>query len=121
MHRYVSHRRVGKSAHAGVMVDPGKIGSILPGTFPALDIRREAEMSETTPQTFTELLADGIDRVQELDEEKNQLALDLALGKPVELHQAMVAATKAQIALELLIQVRNKTIEAYQQISQMPV
>jgi flagellar hook-basal body complex protein FliE len=121
MHRYASHRTVGRSAYAGAMIEADKIGSIIPGKFPALGIRQATETPEVGEKTFSELLADGIGRVQDLAEESDQLSLDMALGRPVELHQAMIAATKAQIALELLIQVRNKIIEAYQQISSMPV
>ena len=111
----------GRSAYAGAMIEADKIGSVLPGRFPALDIRQLTGTSEIGEKSFSELLADGIDRVQSFGEESDTLSLDMALGRPVELHQAMIAATKAQIALELLIQVRNKLIEAYQEISRMQV
>ena len=42
-------------------------------------------------------------------------------GKPVDLHQVMIAAEQAGLALQLTVQVRNKIIEAYQEISRMQV
>lgn len=74
-----------------------------------------------TEAGFPDLLARMIGKVQELTDESDRLSVDLALGQPVELHQVMLAATKARLALELLIELRNKVIEAYQEISRMPV
>jgi flagellar hook-basal body complex protein FliE len=112
---------VGRLVYASMMIETGKLGSVLPGKFPALSIPTPTDPSESVPETFSELLARGIERVQELGDERDVLSLDLALGKPVELHQVMLAATKAQLALELLVELRNKLIEAYQEISRMPV
>ena len=39
----------------------------------------------------------------------------------MDIHQAMVAIEQAQISFSLLLQVRNKMIEAYQQIMQMQI
>ena len=42
-------------------------------------------------------------------------------GQPIELHQVMIAAEKAGIALELLVETRNRLVEAYQELMRMPV
>lgn len=96
------------------------IQSVMPGKFPALEIKPVSGETETG-ESFADLLAMAIDNVQGLSETSNDLKLDLALGRPVELHQVMLAGAKAQLALELLIEIRNKLIEAYQEISRMPV
>jgi len=103
------------------MTETGNIGSVLPGKFPALSIQGKLDTESIGPGTFAEMLADSINNVQELQAETDRLSVDLALGKPVELHQVMLAATKTQIAMELLIEMRNRLIEAYQEISRMPV
>jgi flagellar hook-basal body complex protein FliE len=103
------------------MVDSSKINSILTGQFPILGIEQKGKAVEDAPAGFADLLAKGINNVQSLAEESDRMSIDLALGKPVELHQVMLAATKAQIALELLLELRNKVIEAYQEVSRMPV
>ena len=42
-----------------------------------------------------------------------------ARGEPVELHQVMAAQEEAGIALEMLVEVRNKLVEAYRTVSTM--
>ncbi|MBU2652480.1 MAG: flagellar hook-basal body complex protein FliE [Bacteroidetes bacterium] len=42
-------------------------------------------------------------------------------GEPVELHQVMVKAEEAGIATELLIEIRNKLVDAYSELIRMPV
>jgi flagellar hook-basal body complex protein FliE len=95
------------------------IKSTLPGKFPALGINSPAESPET--EKFSDFLSRAIGSVDDLSRESDRLAVDLALGKPVELHQVMLAASKAQIAMELFIELRNKLIEAYQEISRMQI
>jgi flagellar hook-basal body complex protein FliE len=102
------------------MTETGHIDSTLPGTFPALRLPSKGANTEGGTG-FSDLLAQMVGKVQELGVESDRLSVDLALGRPVELHQVMLAATKAQLALELLIELRNKIIEAYQEISRMPV
>jgi flagellar hook-basal body complex protein FliE len=103
------------------MTETGKIGSILPGKIPALSINGTADAESIGPGSFAEMLAEGIQNVQDLEAESDRLQVDLALGRPVELHQVMLAATKAQIAMEMLIEMRNRLIEAYQEISRMAI
>jgi len=45
----------------------------------------------------------------------------LITGEEIELHQVMLAAQKAELALELTLTVRNKVVEAYQEIMRMQV
>ena len=45
----------------------------------------------------------------------------LVLGENVELHEVMIAAQKASISLNATMEVRNKVVEAYQEIIRMPV
>ena len=46
---------------------------------------------------------------------------DLATGKSSNLHETMIAVEKADIALRLMVQVRNKMIDAYQEVMKMQV
>ena len=45
----------------------------------------------------------------------------LAAGEPVELHDVMIAMEEADLSLRLALQVRNKLVEAYQEIQRMQV
>ena len=85
------------------------------------DVPSLSEAVKDAAPGFADILAESIQSVQDLSENADRLSVDLSLGRPVELHQVMLATTKAAIALELLIEIRNKIIEAYQEISRMPV
>ena len=108
-------------SHGMAMISQTQMSQVLPGTFPALEISSPARPLESGETSFADLLQQAIGKVDELGAESDKLAIDAALGKPVELHQVILAATKAQLAMELLLEVRSRLIEAYQEISRMSV
>jgi flagellar hook-basal body complex protein FliE len=112
---------MGSLLHVPSMIEPSRISPVLPGKFPALEISPPGGASSIQDTSFSDLLNEAVSRIEALSAESDRLAIDTALGRPVELHQVMLAATKAQVAMELLIEVRNRLIEAYQEISRMPV
>jgi len=59
--------------------------------------------------------------VQQLENQSNDLTNKLATGEINDLHQVMIAAEKANISLQFVIQVRNKAVEAYQEVMRMQV
>jgi flagellar hook-basal body complex protein FliE len=46
---------------------------------------------------------------------------ELASGKTGNIHETMLAATQAELSFNLMVQVRNKALEAYNEIMRMPV
>lgn len=56
---------------------------------------------------------------QILDGEKK--VQDLATGSNVNLHDVMISLEKAKMSFELMLQVRNKTLEAYQELMRMQI
>jgi flagellar hook-basal body complex protein FliE len=54
-----------------------------------------------------------------LDQKAQQAVTGLLNGSGVEVHDAMIATQKADMAFELALQVRNKAVGAYQQMMQM--
>lgn len=62
-----------------------------------------------------------IDSVNHLQLQSAELRKELATGGDVELHDVMIAAEKASISMSLTTQVRNKLLEAYQEIMRMSV
>jgi len=71
--------------------------------------------------SFAQILKDTLGEVNKLQLEAAQASTDLALGKVQDVSEVMIAAEKANIALQLTIQVRNKVIEAYQEVMRMQV
>lgn len=71
---------------------------------------------------FADLLKDSIDSVSETQKQAGKLAHAFEMGDPkVDLAQVMVAKQKASISFQALMQVRNKLVNAYQDIKNMPV
>lgn len=70
---------------------------------------------------FAATLEKSIGDVNELVQKSDQSAEDLAVGKTENLHEAMINFEKADTALKLLVQVRNKAIEAYNEVMRMQV
>ncbi len=68
---------------------------------------------------FEDTLKSLISRVDSELKESAQKTEDFATGKNRSLHEVMIASEKAGISLKFLIQVRNKLLEAYQEISRM--
>ncbi len=77
--------------------------------------------AEQTAKTFGELLEQSIEQVNNLQTQADKLSQDLAAGKLDDLHAVMVGMAKASLALEFTIQVRNKVIEAYQELMRTQV
>lgn len=77
--------------------------------------------TESTDSSFGNAIKQAVSEVNRLQEEADQLANKLVTGDAVEVHQAMIAMQKASTALQFTIQVRNKIIEAYQEIMRMQV
>jgi len=61
----------------------------------------------------------GLETVNQLQHEADNLALLLATGDLDDLHQLSIATEKAEIALQTAVQIRNKVVEAYQEIARM--
>lgn len=70
---------------------------------------------------FSQFLADALDDVNKLQLNADQASIDLAAGKLQDVSQAVIAAEKATIALQLTMQVRNKIVDAYQEVMRMQV
>ena len=78
--------------------------------------------SEKVPgQSFSATLNDAIHAVNDLQKNSDNMAQKLATGKTDNVADVMIAAEKADIALKLMVQVRNKIIDAYQEVMKMQV
>lgn len=70
----------------------------------------------TGPAPFSELLTDSVKQVNQLDEQARTAVDGLMSGTGVDVHQAMIATQKASMSFELTLAVRNKAVQAYQQV-----
>jgi flagellar hook-basal body complex protein FliE len=70
---------------------------------------------------FGELLRSAVDNVERLENEAGQAVQAVAAGQEQDLHNTMIALEKADVSFQLLMQVRNKVIAAYETIMRMQV
>jgi flagellar hook-basal body complex protein FliE len=71
--------------------------------------------------SFANVLQDSLKQVNSLQNEADQAIESLATGGPATLHDTMLAVEKAELSFKLMMQVRNKIVEAYQEILRMQV
>ena len=68
---------------------------------------------------FGALLKTAINQVEELHGSAAQQVTDLLKGDRSDVHNVMIAVEKADIAFQFMLQVRNKIVSAYQEVSRM--
>jgi flagellar hook-basal body complex protein FliE len=76
-----------------------------------------AAVQSSTP--FAGVLQSMVQQTSALDKQASQTVTGLMNGSGVEIHDAMIATQKADMAFELALQVRNKAVGAYQQMMSM--
>jgi flagellar hook-basal body complex protein FliE len=80
------------------------------------------KLAETSPASageFWDTLKQTLDQVQKVQNEADQKVSELLTGGGEDIHTAMTAVARADLAFELVMQVRNKIVQAYQQVSQI--
>jgi flagellar hook-basal body complex protein FliE len=70
---------------------------------------------------FAQMLKSSIAKVNDAQQAAGASAERAILGQETDLHRVMIAQEEASITFELLMEVRNKLLEAYQQVMQMQV
>ena len=69
---------------------------------------------------FAAKLAEGLEQVQALQSKADDLAVKAATGTLTDVHDYTIAATQAELATQLTVAVRNKAVEAFNEIMRMP-
>ncbi len=70
---------------------------------------------------FGEVLNQFVGEVNQKQLDSTQAVNDLLAGKEVPLHQAMIAMQEAGVAFQLMVEVRNKLLEGYQELMRMQI
>ena len=74
---------------------------------------------KTNGTSFSNVLSDAISKVDDSEVNANNKIESLIKGEDVEMHEVMLAMQESVLSLQALIEVRNKTVEAYQEISKL--
>ncbi|KXG77606.1 Flagellar hook-basal body complex protein FliE [Fervidicola ferrireducens] len=71
--------------------------------------------------SFSELLKKAFETINGYQKNYDDVLRKMLAGEDVSVHEIMIAAEKAKLSLDLAIQVRNKALEAYQEIMRMQI
>jgi flagellar hook-basal body complex protein FliE len=74
-----------------------------------------------TQQSFASVLKDSIEQLNKSQQDADNMTSKLINGDNVDLSQVMIAQQKANITLQTAVEVRNKVIDAYQEMMRMQV
>ncbi len=88
----------------------------LGGTGPALTAALPGSAAGSTPTPFSDLMTDAVGQVNQLEDQARSAVTGLMSGSGVDIHQAMIATQKESMAFEMALAVRNKAVQAYQQV-----
>ena len=82
-----------------------------------------AERTKTEPgaTAFSEVLGNAIDQVNNLQAEAGNEVEKVMTGEMTDIHTAMIAVQKADVSFQMMMQVRNKLVSAYQEIMKLQV
>ncbi|MCX6106759.1 MAG: flagellar hook-basal body complex protein FliE [Proteobacteria bacterium] len=94
------------------------------------DIQREAtsvgadgakEKGKGDGMSFADHLQKTIQDVNQSSQKADRMGMEMATGKAENIHETMLAATQAELSFNLMVQLRNKALEAYSEVMRMPV
>ena len=88
---------------------------------PVSPIPAIAPSGSGTSGTFAEALGSAISTVENAQASAQSAASDLLIGGKGDVHTVALIAQRAELSLELFQQVRNKFVQAYQEIMKMPM
>ena len=92
----------------------------VPGGFEAFELPGKDAIGGTQ-EGFGSTLNRALNDVNELLGTADKKANEIAVGKSENLHDAMVNFEKAETAFKLLVQVRNRALDAYHEVMRMQV
>jgi len=85
------------------------------------EIRTPRSQESEKGTGFGEVLKDAISTVNELQKQSDQEIQKLMTGESQDLHNTVIAMQKADLSFQMMMQVRNKIVQAYQEIMRMQV
>jgi flagellar hook-basal body complex protein FliE len=92
---------------------------IIGSKLPSIVLKKEAPKSPAAE--FGNLLTDFIGSVNKDQMDASKITQKFVNGDNVEIHDVMIAGEKARTSLELLMEIRNKTVDMYKELTRMSV
>lgn len=87
--------------------------------LPELTDVNSSNKREQAHKAFGSILSEALENVNEMQLEADKMTQQYLTGENTDIAAVLLATEKANLALQLTVQVRNKIVEAYQEISHM--
>jgi len=78
-------------------------------------------VEKTSGKEFKNLMSGLVEEVKNNQAESNRLTEQLITGGDVELHEVMIAGEKAKTSLQLLMEIRNKALDMYKELTRIQI
>lgn len=93
-------------------------GGMLP---PALTPEKRATPAGGEKNEFGAVLRNALDEIHQLQQNADKAIANVQLESTQSVHEAMIALEKASLSFKAMMQVRNRILEAYQEVMRMQV
>jgi len=101
-------------------MEPGKL-SLFPVSIVSSGKIKEKKISNDLYDDFSKILKDAISNLNNIQKNADEKMIDFAKGDIENIHDVTIAVSKADISLSLAIEVRNRLLEAYREITRMQI
>ena len=91
------------------------------GTSTAELLKQKSKVESTGGEAFAEHLKSAMNEVNEIQKTSEQAVGDLATGQVKDLHQAAMAISKAETNMKLMLEIRNKALNAYKELGRTQI
>ena len=88
------------------------------GNLPQIAAEVNGKVQQKDSADFGKVIKGAIEKVDRLEKEADRSVVDLLQGK-ASIHETMIALQKADMSMQLLLNIRNKVIESYREITHM--
>ncbi|MDY6863005.1 MAG: flagellar hook-basal body complex protein FliE [Thermodesulfobacteriota bacterium] len=87
----------------------------------SLPTTKSNKLNNTDEKSFNKILKESIQAVDTLQKEADKAIFDFATGESKKIHETMIAINKANISFQMTMHIRNKLVEAYEEVMRMQV
>ncbi|AAD36436.1 flagellar hook-basal body protein FliE [Thermotoga maritima MSB8] len=84
-------------------------------------LSQSGKTQKKSENNFSEALKEALEKVNDIQKKAEKAADDFAQGRISNIHEVIIEAEKASIALRLTVEVRNRIVEAYRDIMRMQI
>ena len=79
------------------------------------------ESGASGESSFSDMITEAIESVDASQKIADQNVQDIITGQSDDIHEVMISMEKAQLSFQLMVEMRNKVVETYQELSRMQI